>query len=298
MPIKLTKPSLDDLLAQVDRLPQPPQVALKLVQMLEKTTVSAEQMGQVLQMDTALTAQVLRLCNSSSYGLNRRIETIKEAIAMLGFATIKSMVFTIISKNSLDKPVQGYDLAKGALWTNAATCAIFARHIAGFYGNCDPELAYTGALLRDIGKLVLDRYVGQFLGVIEQLALVDQLDFETAEARAIGYSHTDIGDKVAQSWNLPDSLRTVILYHHQPARMPADTPVEWVKLVGVVHLADICTMMMGCGVGGDGLMYTMDEAGLARASMPFDEAQFERLFAELVDVSQKAQAMLDTFGGS
>jgi putative nucleotidyltransferase with HDIG domain len=290
------KPSLDELLAHIDRLPQPPQVALKLTQIIESKSVSAEQIGQVLQMDTTLTAQVLRLCNSSVYGLSRRIETIKEAIAMLGFGVIKSMAFTIISQNSLDRPVQGYDLGKGALWANAATCAVYARHIAKTFKLADPDVAYTGALLRDIGKLVLDRYVGQFFVDIEQYAIEGELHFEQAEARTLGYSHTEVGEKVAQAWNLPESLRAVIRYHHQPSAMPEDLEPASMALVAVVHLADIMTMMAGCGVGSDGLMYTLDEPGLVRAGLSVDSYQLERLFAELLDQGQQVRELLESFG--
>jgi putative nucleotidyltransferase with HDIG domain len=241
---------------------------------------------------------VLRLCNSSAYGLSRRIETIKEAIAMLGFGVIKSMAFTIISQNSLDKAVQGYDLNKGALWTNAATCAVYARHIAQKTKACDPELAYTGAVLRDIGKLVLDKYVGQFFVDIERQAIDEQMDFEAAEARTLGYSHTDIGEKVAERWNLPETLRAVIRYHHQPSAMPADSDDTWVKLVAVVHLADTMTMMMGCGVGGDGLMYSLDDTGLKRAGIAMTDQAFEALYAELLDIQQQVQELLTSFGVS
>jgi putative nucleotidyltransferase with HDIG domain len=296
MPTKSPKPNLTDILAQVDQLPQPPEVAMKLSRMLESPNVSANQMSQVIQMDPGMTGQVLKVCNSSAFGLSRRIETIKEAVAMVGLNSLKSMVYTIISQSTLDKPVNGYDLPKGALWQNAATCALYAKHLSQRFGQCDPELAYTGSILRDIGKLVLEQYVGPSYLAIEQQAIDGQTDFETAETQVLGFSHTDVGEKVALKWNLPDKLRAIIRYHHQPSHLPEDTPAELVRLTAIVHMADTFTMLLGSGLGGDGLMYNVDTDGLTRANIPVDDTTFEQVFAELLDVNQQVKGLLETFG--
>jgi HD-like signal output (HDOD) protein len=296
MPIKSTKISLNALLELVDRLPQPPQVALKLARLLEDASASAEQLAQVIQLDANMTGQVLRLCNSSAYGLSRRIETIKEAIALLGFGTLKSLVYTIISQNTLDKPLGGYDLAKGMLWHNAAACAMYAKHLAVRFGGCDPELAYTGSVLRDVGKLVLSQFVGDAFLTIEQYAIEKQIDFDRAETQVLGFSHTELGQKVAEKWDLSPTLQAVIRYHHEPSSMPEDTPADLLRVTALIHLADTFTMMMGCGLGGDGMMYSLDEPGLKRAGIPSDESAFEQIYGELIVVNEQVKSLIDSFG--
>src|SRR5690606_8012432 len=125
----------------------------------------------------------------------------KEAVAILGFTTLKSMVYTIMAKVALDRPVPGYALAEGDLWMNALTCAVYAKHIGQKERLPDPELAFTGGLLRDIGKVVLGEYVGANYGEIEQLTIKDRVDFLEAEERVIGYNHSLVGTKIAEKWN-------------------------------------------------------------------------------------------------
>ena len=269
---------------------------MKLSRLLESPTASADQMSQVIQLDPGMTGQVLKVCNSSAFGLSRRIETIKEAVAMLGLNTLKSMVYTIISQSTLDKPVKGYDLPKGALWQNAATCALYAKHLSHRFGQCDGELAYTGSILRDIGKLVLEQYVGPHYLAIETQAIEGQIDFESAETQVLGFSHTEVGEQVAVKWNLPEKLRYIIRYHHQPSLLPAETPPDVERLTGVVHMADTFTMLLGSGLGGDGLMYNVDLDGLKRGKLPVDEGTFEQVFAELLEVNQKVKGLLESFG--
>lgn len=289
------KVPITEIISKVDRLPELPQVAMRLSQLLDDPNVSAERLSEIIRVDASFTGQILRLCNSAAYGFSRTISTVKEAVAILGFKVLKSMVYTIIAKIALDRPINGYALKEGDLWINALTCAIYAKHIAQRERFADPELAFTAALLRDIGKIILGEYVGANYAEIEHLASSEQMDFIQAEEQVLGVSHTFIGVKIAEKWNLPHQLAQVIKYHHKPVNLPPTMDAQQMKLIMIVHLADAFTMMMGTGIGSDGMMYSLDFQALEQAGIKVDEVYVERMMSDLVDLNAVVKELVKSF---
>jgi putative nucleotidyltransferase with HDIG domain len=295
------KLTLPELISKVDSLPELPQVALRVSQMMENPETHANELAEVIRLDANMTAQLLRLCNSAAYAPVREIGTVRDAVAVIGFKALKSIIYTVISHAALNRDVPGYSLSGGALWANAIHCAVYARQLSVEFGYPDPELAFTAGLMRDIGKIVLGEHVGANYPEIEATASQEQIDFMVAEERVLGYSHTEVGTQVARKWNLPSRLVNVIRFHHQPSSLigisevSEDVSEEELKLVTLVHLADAFTMMLGTGVGSDGMMYSIDYAALNHIGFDTSEANMERILSELVDMSSVVQEMTGAF---
>jgi putative nucleotidyltransferase with HDIG domain len=287
----LEKPVLEDIVAKIDNLPELPHVALQVNQMLDNPNAGASELSKIIMMDPALTSKVLKLCNSAQYGLSRKIGTISEAVAILGHKELKQIIFTIISHSLLNRPVEGYALEKGALWQNAMYCAVFSRHIAKHFGFKDSELAFIGALLRDIGKIAMENYIKGSGLILENTAKAQRFSFVEAEEQVIGVSHTKIGSQLALRWNLPDSLVYAIAYHHTPGQMPQSASVQDKQLVAIVHLADTFTMMTGSGVGLDGLMYPIDMTALKYLNLEANTNELEALYADLLLLEEEITSL-------
>ncbi|MBX2861357.1 MAG: HDOD domain-containing protein [Vampirovibrio sp.] len=293
----MNKINLQEVIRKIDELPEIPQVALRVMHMMEDPDINAEELGKVIRVDPNMTTQILRLCNSAAYGFSRKISTVKEAIAILGFNTLKSIVYVIVSKLALDHEVEGYQLGKGMLWQNSLTCGVYAKHIAEKKRLVDPELAFTGALLRDIGKTVIGQYVGPSYNDIEKLAQQKHIDFVQAETEVLGINHTLVGMRVAEKWNLPDRITKVIRYHHEPAalaKLPLVEPTD-LKLVSAVHLSDALTMVIGTGVGSDGLMYSLDTDTLKKVGLEISMATMDSLMEELLPLNRVVDSLIDSF---
>jgi putative nucleotidyltransferase with HDIG domain len=293
----MSKVTLQEIISKVDQLPQLPQVALRVSRMMEESNTNAAKLSEVIRLDPGFTSQVLRLCNSAAYGFSRRISTVKEAVAILGLSTLKSMVYTIIAKVALDRPVPGYSLSEGDLWYNSLTCAVYAKHIGQKERLPDPEQAFTGGLLRDIGKIVLGDFVGANYTEIEALTMKEKIDFLEAEERIIGFNHSIVGTRVAEKWNLPPVLINVIRHHHKPVKLPPTiAPVE-AKMISIVHLADSLTRMIGQGAGNDGLMYCLDTTALGSVGIDTQGDYLERLLSELIDLNPVIKDLAESMSG-
>lgn len=292
----MKKLSLPELIAQVENLPELPQVAMRVSRMMEDPDTHVTELAEVIRLDANMTAQLLRLCNSAAYAVGREIDTVRDAVAVVGFKTLKSIVYTVISHAALNRDIPGYSLGVGALWTNAITCAVYARFLAEDFKFVDPELAFTGGLMRDIGKIVLGEHVGANYRDIESVAVDEEIDFMAAEEQVLGFSHTEVGTRVAQKWKLPNRLVQVIRYHHAPSQMIVEgAESEDIQLVTLIHLADAFTMMLGAGVGSDGMMYSIDFDALQHIGFDTDDANLERILSQLVDLNSMVQEMTGVF---
>lgn len=291
-------PILDEILANLDRLPEVPYVALQVNQLMDDPEVRAQDLAKVIMMDPSLTSRVLRLCNSAEYGFSRKIGTISEAVSILGSKELKRIIFTIISHGFLNRPVEGYALEKGALWDNALACAVYARYIAKKLNFNDPELVFVAALLRDIGKIALETYLEGRGSDLQTVARDSRVSFAEAEEQLVGASHTVVGAELASRWNLPDSLILAISYHHQPSQIPPSSKPDDKKLVAIIHLADTFTMMSGCGVGLDGLMYPLDAGVFNILGIGQDGGMLDKLYAEVLMLQDEVKAMTSSFDGA
>lgn len=109
------KTSLKEILDKISKLPEVYHIAVKIAKMLDDPNISAKQISNVISLDQALITQIIKLCNSAQYGFSRKIVSINEAVSMLGFKTVKSLVFVAVSRGILNQSIKGYDLAKGEL---------------------------------------------------------------------------------------------------------------------------------------------------------------------------------------
>ena len=154
---------------------------------------------------------------------------------------------------------RGYDLREGELWKYSVLSAFMAREIARNKGQDDKHLIFTAALLKDIGKTVLSEYVGNYFDDIEHAIRDRNITFRDAERLVIGIDHAAVGAMVAEKWNFSGRMVDIIRNHHLGNGWSEDD-LE----LATVYVADTLCMIMGIGVGSDGLAYRFHPAVVKR----------------------------------
>ncbi len=293
-PTPTAKLTLEQISADIDQMPSVPDVIMRLSRMLEDPNVTAEELGNVIQLDTKLTAQLLKISNSAYYGLNRKIMSMKEAVAILGMKALKSLIYAILSSKMLMADLQGYGQLDGALWLNALTGATYAKHLAKYYSYPEPDTAFTASILRDLGKIVLNNHVQVGFEAIEAEAMEKRIGFQQAEEAILGFSHMQLGEHIAIKWKFPERLVNTIRYHHTPSDAPKDMSKNDKLLLAIVHLSDGLSMMMGAGVGSDGLMYPMDITYLNECGIETDAKSVEALIDFTMDLESEIKILADS----
>lgn len=268
---------LEALLARVDRIRPLPGVARRVVELVEDDAASVDKIQAEILKDQVITARLLKLCNSAYYGFPRKIGAVSEAVVLLGFNAVRSLVLSLGLKEIIQAPLEGYSMAAGELWRHSLACALIARRIAQISGYADAERAYTAGLLHDIGKVALDQFVRAEFGEIVGRAGSGEKAFSQAEQEILGFDHCQVGKMLLEHWRLPAVLVEAVSLHHRPSEATLDP-----RLAALTHAADGLTLMAGFGLGADGLAYKIDPGALELLGL--DAEKVETLLGTVPDL--------------
>ncbi|ADG82472.1 HDOD domain-containing protein [Thermincola potens] len=278
-------PTLEDIIKKSEELPALPKVVHKALALIDDPDSTLESISSLISRDPVLTFRVLKLANSAYYGYSRKIATVQEAVLILGLAAVKNLLLTVSVYKIMNKKVAGYILEKGELWKHSMVSALIARQLAQRFSCCDPEKAFMAALTHDIGKIVMNHYIAPQLKEVIAVSERERIPFQKAEEMILGFNHAQVGGGIARQWNLPEELVEAIQFHHEPLSAQINP-----KLTAITHVADVTCMSMGVGLGGDGLLYPIEEQALQLLQLA--PADIENLIAEVVDSIQENEEML------
>ncbi len=274
--------TVEQLISLVGELPPMPLVARRALEMIRDPDTNMRDLAGILAMDQALAALVLRWANSAYYGIKFPASTVQQAVTYLGMRTLHSLVLAASVAAVLERPMPGYGLERGELWQHAMGVAAGARLIAGRFGNQVAEEAYHAGLLCDVGKLGFEMVLRN---VDTTAADWQGYSFEDLESAHFGVDHAEMGAAIAVNWRLPGPLVNAIRYHHQPSKA-----TEGAILAASVHVADSAMMMLGVGLGKDGLQYEVDPQAFERVSWKPD--RLNELVEKVLPFVEEAKLML------
>lgn len=229
----------------IENLPTLPTVVQRALSLTADPRSSAKDLAEVIALDQALTARVLRIVNSAFYGLSRKISTVKDGIVVLGFNAVRSIA-TAASVVQMFGGRGGHpDLFNyGEFWIHSIGVGICSMNLAQAIRYPRADHIFTAGILHDVGKIILDQHArDHFLTVLER-AKRESSTFRDAEEAVGGPNHAFVGDKLAVRWNLPEELGAGMGGHHDP--QSTDSP-----FARVVYLADKLCKAHNVGHAGD-----------------------------------------------
>jgi putative nucleotidyltransferase with HDIG domain len=279
--------SIEDIIAKTKDLPTIPAAAVQVLRETELPTSNAASVARLLMQDQSLTTRVLRLSNSSYYGLSRQVSDLQEAVVILGMRTVRNLALVAGSYPWLNRPIKGYALEPTAMWQHSLGTAVGAQMVATKSRKCDPQLAFMCGLLHDLGKVVLAVWLENKLGAMMKLASSQNKSFHEVERQVLGFDHCDVGFHLATKWNLPEGFAQAMRYHHDPEGADPKS-----SLVDCIHMGDHMTMHMGLGLGGDGMRYEFCPEVMDRLGLSVEN--FEELLAGFIEEFQVQEAMFKT----
>lgn len=206
---------LDELVGEGQVLPSLPEVYLKVRKQLEDESCSVDEIGATIQHDPAITTRLLKMVNSSYYGLPKQVSSVAQAIRLLGRERCKHVLVGPVLKgvfSAQNNPA----FSMQVFWQHASRTALIARQLAGHIDAIDEtEAMFTAGMLHDIGKLLLfEHFPGEMLAV-EEAMIRRRLDELTAELGQVGLTHTAVGEALMRHWGLPELLIDCTRNHHE-----------------------------------------------------------------------------------
>ncbi len=229
-------------LSRIDDLPVMAPVFSEIERLSRDPKATTEDYSAVIELDMAITSQLLRLSNSAAFSFSRKITSITDAINLLGLRTVVNFVRTLSVIVSFRK-YSRIPFAAQEFWLHAIACGVTARTLAGrpqiqkaFPADAiDP---FMGGMVHDIGKMIFGYFFTDLFQLVMDTAQAQGKTLYEIESDVLGITHAEVGSALAARWQLPESLAAVIGGHHNPPKDASPT-------TALIHVADAACRMMG-----------------------------------------------------
>lgn len=238
----------DEINLSIENILPIPQVALKILRLINEDNYDIAVLTEEMRKDQILSALTIKLCNSVYFPSRNTIESMDHALVYLGQKILVKFVISAAIKSYLNQAGMGYSLCKGGLYHHAVGTAIIAEKIARVTKKVDPALAYTGGLLHDIGKVVLDQHIQAGLPLFYRQLYEEEKNSLEVERSIFGIDHQEAGSTLAQQWSFPESLTEVVQHHHHP-----ENAMRHRDLVHIIYLADLLMSRFHVGLEAERL---------------------------------------------
>lgn len=234
--------AIEEMVTRAKSLYTLPVVAAEVLRLTSDPTVSPNTLKECILRDPALTAKVLRVVNSSLFGLPREVSDLNQAISLLGIKPLKILVLGFSLPDNLFAGVARDQLKW--YWTNTLTRAVAAREIAEKFFRVSSDEAFLVGLLQGLGVLVLARQLGPSYALMLRQTIENGVDLRQAEEHALGFDHIKLTAAMLDSWHMPRHLVDAIASQHDP-RTLVNEHRQNETLARVLHLANLTTELVG-----------------------------------------------------
>lgn len=226
---------LEELAKKSTELFSLPNIYLMVREVIQDPDSSMDDLADVLMVDPGLVTRLLRIANSSFFGFPARVETLSRAVNLIGQQQIHDLVLA----TSVTRAFRGMScdtMNMGIFWSASVERAISSRFLANHCNILDSERIFVEGLLLDIGHLALHHHMPDKAQQALQVSIAQREPLYRVERELIGFNYAELGFMLAQEWNLPMSLQSVIRYHNEPAK--AD---EFQLETSITHIAHVLT---------------------------------------------------------
>ena len=272
---------LDSLAQAASNLEPLPASVARLAAVVASGDPDLNEIIDVVRYDQALTATLLRNANSAASGSLNPVNNVRDAVVRLGTSSVLWLAVQSSARRRLQRAVPEYGLSEGDLWRHSVATSIAASALRRQTHVTLPPETPTAALLHDIGKLLMSRFLGdEVLETIYRAQHDGGLTRIDAEVEILGVHHAELGGLMVQYWDFPESIQRGIAYHH--------TPDEGVDVICyATHLADVVAKEVAelpdDNPDLESFAHAMHELGLSVDDYDRVAAETELTFSEVLD---------------
>jgi len=277
LPLAIESSPLDLMVQQIDEISTLPDVALRVIEVTNDPDAGAHELKVAIEADVSLSARVLRMVNSSAYGLRTPVTNLQMAVAYLGFRQIRNLALTACISDVFKDDCLIGSYRRKTLWRHMVSVGICARMVAVRREITQFEDVFLAGLMHDIGILIEDQYChNRFCQMMESLDRTQSL--EANERQRLGFAHTDLGAAVAQAWRFPELVVETVRHHHSSINYAGEY-IDTIRCVEVANM--LCTFKGIPSVGVNLLRPAVTAVNALRLSKPDLEALLTDLDEEL-----------------
>ena len=259
MPATITKNTVLDKLHQ---LPAMPQVVQEVMSSFKDPNVGSAILAHKIELDQGLSSRVLRVANSSFYGLAREVGSIQDAVTVLGFDTVRSLVVSAGFMHTFFESGSDEMFDRHAYWVRNFRVASYTEALAQCLGG-GRQLSFTAGLFHDVGQLVMSICVPEKFAELLKQQKTSGLSLVEIERDALGFDHAVIGAEMARRWNFPPKIEHAIHYWRTPES------VSFEPITGMVNVA----VLLESGLTGEALISSVPKTLRDRLQLSWERIE-------------------------
>lgn len=274
---------LKKIVMQAADLPTIPTVAKKTVKALANPNTNINDLNKLISTDQALSARILKIANSAMYYCQREIKSLSFAMSRIGFSSMKSIVIAVSTKDIY----KTFGEAEKLLWEHSVGVSIASQTLAQAIGGFKPDEIFTGGLMHDIGKVLLNNKDPKKYSQVFQRVHEEGKSFVESEQEIYGFTHAEVGSLLINKWNLPEILTDVIRLHHS---LDSDQQIPQItlKAAALINLADLICLKLGIGYKHPIDGFNLSEVASAQI-LSINEDRLENLTNQTVTAFQDSK---------
>lgn len=241
-----------EILGRIQDMTTLPVIAMRVNEVIANPNATNTEIAEILKHDQVITAKILRLVNSSYYGVPGGVSDVQKALSFLGFNVVGQLVLSL-SFFSMFSKFGDESITLTDFWMHTLAVAVCSESIAKRWNLARPEEAFTCGLLHDIGKLVMYEFDRDRLTFILHKAREGKKGFIDVERENDLLSHAYIGEMMATRWGFPQLVRQAIRYHHTDVSKMTSLLGSAKKVIQVVRLANTVVVKNANADGGSAI---------------------------------------------
>ena len=207
---------IEEIQPDIDGIAVAPQLLPKLQQMISDCNTNPDEIRDMIRMDPALSAMILKTANSAYFNHGYHIDSIDDAIMHLGFSDVYQIVTMLTFSDLLSEPLTFYNISAGDFWQRSVACGYAMEKLARKYGE-DAGVAYTVGLLHGIGMVFLDREIKKVPHIEFKHSLPEDMALANEEMEVFGINHAKVGAAMMRDWGFPDEIVVPLLNQFEPS---------------------------------------------------------------------------------
>ena len=241
-----------DVAKLIDGLPSLPITFQRINEVVNHPACTTTALAEVVIADQGLASRILRLANSSFYGLSARVDTISKAVGLIGTRQLRDLALGAAVMDLFKDLPPGTIDTKG-FWEHSLAVGAAARVLAQQQGERAAERHFVAGLLHDLGHVALSmRMPNQFIDILAQ-SRAQFAHMSWVERKNLGFDHAELGAALLEHWRLPEPLVEAVSCHHRML-----TTAKYVNECSAVHVGEVLVEALGYGVSCEPVVPSMD----------------------------------------
>ena len=279
--MKTSLVDLNVLIANASELTALPQSTVRLAALVGTKQENVAEVVEIVAFDPALTFKLIRAANSAATGGVQAVTTVKDAVTRLGTAQVFGLAVASSVRPHMHKNIPEYGFTDGEFWRHSVAAAVATEVAATFCKSPIPRESFTAALLHDIGKLIMARFLSpEILELLNSGRTEGGLTALESETKVLTVHHGELGGIIAQHWQFPEKIVKGIIYHHNPEE--GDD-----SICDSVYLANIMAKKAEAKMAGKALDLMPDAGVMERMSLAAED--MDKFCAATVDRFEKVR---------